>query len=145
MKAVGEERGKSPAQVRASGAIFGLGLQRGWLCCHGGLKVCLASLPAGGWACEVNVAGNSEHRLCSTGPKPVLQNPALCSLCQRPQVALNWIICKGAVPIPGAKNKRQVDEIAGAVGWRLSEGEVLELERQADKIETPLGAPFENW
>jgi diketogulonate reductase-like aldo/keto reductase len=61
------------------------------------------------------------------------------------QVALNWIICKGALPIPGAKNKRQVDEIAGAVGWRLSDGEVTELERTADKIASPLGAPFENW
>jgi diketogulonate reductase-like aldo/keto reductase len=61
------------------------------------------------------------------------------------QVALNWIICKGALPIPGAKHKRQVEEIAGAVGWRLSEGEVLELERAADKIAAPLGAPFENW
>jgi diketogulonate reductase-like aldo/keto reductase len=61
------------------------------------------------------------------------------------QVALNWVICKGALPIPGAKNKRQVDEIAGAVGWRLEEGEILELEKAADKIPTPLGAPFENW
>lgn len=61
------------------------------------------------------------------------------------QVALNWVICKGAVPIPGAKNKRQVDEIAGAVGWKLSDGEVRELEAAADKIVTPMGAPFENW
>ena len=61
------------------------------------------------------------------------------------QVSLNWIICKGALPIPGVKNKRQVEEVAGAVGWRLSEGEVTELERAADKIATPLGAPFENW
>lgn len=62
-----------------------------------------------------------------------------------PQVALNWIICKGALPIPGAKNKGQVAEIAGAVGWRLTDAEVTELERAADKIETPLGAPFEQW
>lgn len=39
----------------------------------------------------------------------------------------------------------QVDEIAGAVGWRLSEGEVLELTKAADKVAAPLGAPFENW
>jgi len=61
------------------------------------------------------------------------------------QVALNWIICKGALPIPGVKNKRQVEEVAGAVGWRLSDGEVLELEKAADKVAAPLGAPFENW
>ncbi|KAF6250865.1 NADP-dependent oxidoreductase domain-containing protein [Scenedesmus sp. NREL 46B-D3] len=61
------------------------------------------------------------------------------------QVALNWVICKGAVPIPGAKNKKQVDEIAGAVGWRLEEGEIAELEKASDRIVTPMGAPFENW
>jgi len=61
------------------------------------------------------------------------------------QVALNWLLCKGVVPIPGAKNKRQVDEISGAWGWRLEEGEVLELEKAASKVETPTGAPFENW
>lgn len=61
------------------------------------------------------------------------------------QVALNWLLCKGVVPIPGAKNAKQVEEIAGAMGWRLEEGEVLELEKAADKVATPLGAPFENW
>jgi diketogulonate reductase-like aldo/keto reductase len=24
------------------------------------------------------------------------------------QVALNWLMCKGAIPIPGAKNAKQV-------------------------------------
>lgn len=45
------------------------------------------------------------------------------------QVALNWIICKGAVPIPGAKNKQQAEQNAGALGWRLSPGEVQTLDR----------------
>ena len=31
------------------------------------------------------------------------------------QVAINWTICKGAVPIPGAKNARQAKEAAGAL------------------------------
>lgn len=44
------------------------------------------------------------------------------------QVALNWIICKGAVPIPGAKNARQAVENAGALGWRLSAAEVAALD-----------------
>jgi hypothetical protein len=39
----------------------------------------------------------------------------------------------------------QVAEIAGAVGWRLSEGEVAELEKEAGKVQMPLGAPFEAW
>ena len=33
------------------------------------------------------------------------------------QVALNWIIAKGAVPIPGAKNREQAEQNAGALGW----------------------------
>jgi aryl-alcohol dehydrogenase-like predicted oxidoreductase len=45
------------------------------------------------------------------------------------QVALNWIICKGAVPIPGAKNRQQAEQNAGALGWRLSEDEVHLLDR----------------
>jgi diketogulonate reductase-like aldo/keto reductase len=44
-------------------------------------------------------------------------------------VALNWIICKGAVPIPGAKNKEQAEQNAGALGWRLSADEVQALDR----------------
>src|SRR5690606_35456548 len=35
------------------------------------------------------------------------------------QVALRWLIQKGAVPIPGAKNRAQAEENAGAVGWSL--------------------------
>jgi len=44
------------------------------------------------------------------------------------QVALNWVICKGAVPIPGAKNARQAQENAGALGWRLTPAQVAELD-----------------
>lgn len=29
------------------------------------------------------------------------------------QVAINWCICKGALPIPGAKNAKQAKEAAG--------------------------------
>ena len=44
------------------------------------------------------------------------------------QVALNWTICKGAVPIPGAKNARQGVSNAGALGWRLTEDEISALD-----------------
>ncbi|HTZ51194.1 MAG TPA: aldo/keto reductase [Spirochaetia bacterium] len=44
------------------------------------------------------------------------------------QVALNWVLCKGALPIPGAKTPAQARENAGAMGWRLSAAEVTELE-----------------
>ena len=47
------------------------------------------------------------------------------------QVALNWLICKGAVPIPGAKNAAQAEENAGALGWSLAPDEVAALGRIA--------------
>ena len=43
------------------------------------------------------------------------------------QVALNWCMCKGAIPIPGAKSLQQAKQNAGALGWSLSEGEIDEL------------------
>lgn len=45
-----------------------------------------------------------------------------------PQVAINWCICMGAIPIPGVKTVKQAEENLGALGWRLSSGELLELE-----------------
>jgi aryl-alcohol dehydrogenase-like predicted oxidoreductase len=47
------------------------------------------------------------------------------------QVALNWLIAKGAVPIPGAKNRGQAEENAGALGWSLSTDEVTALDAVA--------------
>jgi len=50
------------------------------------------------------------------------------------QVALNWTICKGTLPIPGAKNVRQAQENAGALGWKLTDEEVAQLEEASDQI-----------
>jgi aryl-alcohol dehydrogenase-like predicted oxidoreductase len=44
------------------------------------------------------------------------------------QVALNWVIAKGAIPIPGAKNAAQATENVGALGWSLGEEEVARLD-----------------
>jgi aryl-alcohol dehydrogenase-like predicted oxidoreductase len=44
------------------------------------------------------------------------------------QVALAWIIAKGAIPIPGAKSAKQALDNAGALGWRLDDIEVAELD-----------------
>ncbi|MBF2066039.1 MAG: aldo/keto reductase [Calothrix sp. C42_A2020_038] len=45
------------------------------------------------------------------------------------QVALNWLICQGnVIPIAGAKTAEQVVQNAGALGWRLNENEVGELD-----------------
>ena len=53
------------------------------------------------------------------------------------QVALNWCICKGSAPIPGAKNARQAQENAGALGWRLTAEEVARLDDASMAINTP--------
>jgi aryl-alcohol dehydrogenase-like predicted oxidoreductase len=45
------------------------------------------------------------------------------------QVALNWCICKGTMPIPGAKNAAQAEENAGALGWKLTDEEVEKLDQ----------------
>jgi len=50
------------------------------------------------------------------------------------QVALNWVICKGALPIPGAKTTSQAEQNAGALGWRLSEDEMAKLDEASDRI-----------
>lgn len=48
------------------------------------------------------------------------------------QTALNWVICKGALPIPGAKNARQAEENSGGAGWRMREDEVAKLDEVTD-------------
>ncbi len=50
------------------------------------------------------------------------------------QVALNWVMVKGAIPIPGAKNASQVKSNAGALGWRLSDDDVAALDEMSDRI-----------
>ena len=45
------------------------------------------------------------------------------------QIAINWCICKGTIPIPGAKNLQQAQQNAGALGWHLTEAEITELDR----------------
>jgi aryl-alcohol dehydrogenase-like predicted oxidoreductase len=47
------------------------------------------------------------------------------------QVALNWLVCKGAVPIPGAKNAHQARENAAATGWRLDAAEIAALDEMS--------------
>ncbi len=47
------------------------------------------------------------------------------------QVALNWIMAKGAVPIPGAKNRAQATENAGALGWAIDGDDLAALDAVA--------------
>ena len=54
------------------------------------------------------------------------------------QVAINWCIAKGAIPIPGAKNIKQAKENIAAKDWLLDAGEVAELDRAAARIDKPM-------
>ena len=51
------------------------------------------------------------------------------------QVATNWTICKGTLPIPGAKNARQAASNAQAAGWRLTDDEVARLDEVSANIQ----------
>ncbi|MBD1918371.1 MULTISPECIES: aldo/keto reductase [Cyanophyceae] len=51
------------------------------------------------------------------------------------QVALNWCICKGTMPIPGAKTLAQAQQNTDALGWRLDSGEIESLDRAANRSE----------
>lgn len=43
-------------------------------------------------------------------------------------VALNWVICKGVIPIPGVKNEKQVKDCMEALGWRLKREDETRLD-----------------
>jgi aryl-alcohol dehydrogenase-like predicted oxidoreductase len=58
------------------------------------------------------------------------------------QVALRWLIEKGTVPIPGAKNADQARQNAGALGWALAPSEVAELDAVALRGITSLANRF---
>lgn len=47
------------------------------------------------------------------------------------QVAINWCICKGTIPIPGAKTLEQAKENIKALGWQLDSSEIAELDQAA--------------
>ncbi len=50
------------------------------------------------------------------------------------QVAINWTIYKGALPIPGVRNKRQAEEAVEALGWMLTQAEVAALDSASDDL-----------
>lgn len=50
------------------------------------------------------------------------------------QVALNWTIRKGTLPIPGAKTEAQAVENSGALGWRLTDDDIKALDEASDEF-----------
>jgi len=49
------------------------------------------------------------------------------------QVAINWCIAQGTVPIPGAKSLRNAQDNIDSLSWSLNSAEVDELSAVADK------------
>ena len=50
------------------------------------------------------------------------------------QVALNWLIGRGAFPIPGATSLEQVTENDSSIGWNISAAEMTLLNETSDKV-----------
>ena len=61
------------------------------------------------------------------------------------QVAINWAINKGSVPIPGARTVSQVQKNYAALDWKLSKADEKMLDKAAAKVTTftkPEASPF---
>jgi pyridoxine 4-dehydrogenase len=51
------------------------------------------------------------------------------------QVAINWVIGKGATPLVGVNNKNQLNEIIGALDWRLSAEDLQKLDEISESYQ----------
>lgn len=105
-----------------------------------------ARLPSGPRAATITAA-----RVAAVAPliatmKAVGAEHAVDGVAKTPtQVALNWCMRKGPLPIPGVKRASQSTEAAGALGWRLTGAEVEELDAVSGKIAPGLAFPTEKW
>jgi pyridoxine 4-dehydrogenase len=50
------------------------------------------------------------------------------------QVALNWCMGKGTLPIPGARTVQQAEQNMGALGWALSPDEIARLDEVSERV-----------
>ncbi|WP_110988008.1 aldo/keto reductase [Acaryochloris thomasi] len=72
------------------------------------------------------------------GAKPLLQTLRAVASAKKKtmaQVALNWCIAKGTIPIPGAKTLEQAQQNIGALGWRLEADAIAELDQAAASVD----------
>lgn len=51
------------------------------------------------------------------------------------QIAINYVVAKGCVPVPGVKTVAQAEEVLGCLGWGLNDEEVQLLDSAADASE----------
>jgi pyridoxine 4-dehydrogenase len=61
-----------------------------------------------------------------------------------PQVAINYCRSKGTIPIPGARNLRQVQSNYAALEWELSQSDIAKLDTASDGLAyiDPSVSPF---
>ena len=48
------------------------------------------------------------------------------------QIAINYVVAKGCVPLVPVKNPKDADEVIGCLGWGLTDDEVKLLDNAAD-------------
>ena len=51
------------------------------------------------------------------------------------QVAINWVVGKGATPLVGINNEKQLNEIIGAFDWRLSAVDLQKLDEISESYQ----------
>jgi len=51
------------------------------------------------------------------------------------QIAMNYIVAKGCVPVVSIATPKQAEELIGCMGWSLTDEEVQELDNAADLCE----------
>jgi pyridoxine 4-dehydrogenase len=54
------------------------------------------------------------------------------------QVAINWAVCKGTVPIPGCRTVDQARENIAVTQWRLKPDAIEELDQAASSVQKPM-------
>ena len=60
------------------------------------------------------------------------------------QVAINWCIAKGTIPIPGARNVKQAKDNCNSLLWELSSEDILNLDRDARNSKVNLVTPLQS-
>eukprot|EP00966_Prymnesium_polylepis_P130925 3027966-Prymnesium_polylepis.2 len=83
------------------------------------------------------VVGDPENGFREGGYTPLLQELRTIAAERDKSVAavsINWVMCKGALPIPGCRDGAMAQSNFDAMGWRLSDGEVAALEAAADVV-----------
>ena len=49
------------------------------------------------------------------------------------QIALNWVVAKGVVPLPGVNTNADANEVVGCIGWRLRAQDIETLDKAVEE------------